>query len=165
ATYLTPTKKFTFNCAGHPPPLYYSQKDQQWSTLMFNQSEASVPLTNLPLGVTDETHYELYEKVLDEGDFVLLFTDGLMEAEDRTGKVLGIGGLLNLLNKMPLPNGADLIPDLLETVRSQTGDSLQRDDLTLILCQTKKSEVNLMSNLLAPYRMLQAMLRQDHEDD
>lgn len=159
ATYFTPIKKFTLNCAGHPPPLHYSQKEQRWASLLCCQQESLAPLTNLPLGVTHETKYELYEKFLDEGDFVLLFTDGLMEAEDQSGKVLGMSGLLDILNTMQISSGSDLLPDLLEAVRLQTGDSLHRDDLTLILCQTKKSEVNLMSNLLAPYRMIRAMLK------
>jgi len=159
ATYFAPEKKFTLNCAGHPPPIHYSQKQNSWKPLLCTQESDPVPLTNLPLGVTDETRYSMYEATLDEGDGILLFTDGLIEAEDQTGNVLGTQGLLTLLNELQFPGGTKFLPQLLEEVHQCTGDSLQRDDLTLIFCQTKKSEVNLLSNLLAPYHLVRSLLK------
>src|SRR5262245_28173744 len=60
ATYLASTDRITVSNAGHPCPLYYRATIGSWSLL--SQKLGNVTrLTNLPLGLDDETRYPTFE--------------------------------------------------------------------------------------------------------
>ena len=53
----------------------------------------------MPLGLMPGMHYEEMEIVLQEGDSALLYTDGLVEAHDREGKMFGFPRLQALVSE------------------------------------------------------------------
>lgn len=62
--------------AGHNPPLFY-KKDVQCCILEG---------TGLPLGMLPGTIYEVRSVCLEPGDSVMLFTDGVIEGRDKSGR-------------------------------------------------------------------------------
>jgi phosphoserine phosphatase RsbU/P len=134
ATYLTSTGELSVSNAGHPPPLHYRAADGTWSVLT---QEAADPdrLSNLPLGLDDETQYGTSRVKLGRGDLVLFYTDALTEAADATGQLLGESGLLEAARRLDPATSSPLAigQSLLDAVAQHRGQMQADDDVTLVV--------------------------------
>ena len=87
--------------------------------------------TGMPLGLLPGMSYEEKEIVLDRGDSVLFYSDGLVEAHDPERKMFGFPRLQGLVGAHP--GGATMVDFLLEELARFVGDSWeQEDDITLV---------------------------------
>ena len=86
----------------------------------------------MPLGLMPGTEYEEKEALLEVGDSVLLYSDGLVEAHDPEGEMFGFPRLRRLVAEQAAEEGS--LPDfLMDELRSFTGDRWeQEDDITLV---------------------------------
>jgi serine phosphatase RsbU (regulator of sigma subunit) len=86
----------------------------------------------MPLGLMPGTEYEEKEALLEVGDSVLLYSDGLVEAHDPEGEMFGFPRLRRLVAEHAAEEGS--LPDfLMDELRSFTGDRWeQEDDITLV---------------------------------
>jgi sigma-B regulation protein RsbU (phosphoserine phosphatase) len=66
----------------------------------------------LPLGMFRDARFESFDLTLAPGDRLFLMSDGLIEAEGRTGEQLGTDGLAAILTARADQSG----PELLETI-------------------------------------------------
>jgi serine phosphatase RsbU (regulator of sigma subunit) len=85
----------------------------------------------MPLGLMPGMGYEQKEVVLEAGESVLFYSDGLVEAHDPQGEMFGFPKLRTLVAE----HGADnsLEETLLEELYSFTGEDWeQEDDITLL---------------------------------
>ena len=98
-TYLTSTDELSICNAGHPRPLLFRATDGTWSVLL-PESDGGVGLSNLPLGLDDETQYDASRVKLGRGDLVVFYTDALIEAADGSGQLLGESGLLEVARRL-----------------------------------------------------------------
>ena len=73
--------------AGHPAPF-------------LNQSELDLPGA-LPLGIMPDTEYEETAIALRTGDYLMLYTDGLLEARSRDGELYGFERIKTLFASHP----------------------------------------------------------------
>ncbi len=112
--------------AGHPPPLLVPA--------------VGVPRTvgedarGLPLGLFPGIEYGETSLVLEPGDTLLAFTDGLPDVENTSGQGLGDDGgrrLLEILAGAPREPGA-MIETLLQEVDRYRGNREPTDDLCLV---------------------------------
>src|SRR5918997_5781430 len=86
----------------------------------------------MPLGLMPQMSYEEQETVLVPGEGVLFYTDGLVEAHNPKGEMLGTPRLRNLLSERP-EGGTDLTATLMEELEHFTGEGWeQEDDITLL---------------------------------
>lgn len=132
-TFFAPTRHFTLSNAGHPPPLYYEVKAKRWRILEEKQQSARA-LRNIPLGALQKVRYEPLTVRLAPNDYVLWYTDSLIEARSENADMLSTDGLLDLVNALPAPDGQEFLNSLLTRVGSYTNMRLQdSDDVTLIL--------------------------------
>jgi phosphoserine phosphatase RsbU/P len=160
ATYFSPTGGFSLCNAGHPPPLLYRVKEKKWSLLV--EDESSHSSGNIPLGILDMTDYEHFDIDLSVGDQILCYTDALMESRDKSGEMLGMQGLLNLVNDLPPGDaGKPFLTALLESIASQHAGNLREDDVTVMLFRANGSalRVPFLVRAAAPLRVLGAMVR------
>jgi sigma-B regulation protein RsbU (phosphoserine phosphatase) len=111
ATYFAPTHHLIVCNAGHPRPLWYSQRAAGWQFL--DQAAANAgpsiraeriryrlsPVANLPLGVIEPTKYRQFAAKLEIGDVVIIYTDAMTEARNPAGEMLGERGLLELAQR------------------------------------------------------------------
>jgi serine phosphatase RsbU (regulator of sigma subunit) len=82
--------------------------------------------------------YEEKEIVLDRGDSVLFYSDGLVEAHDPERKMFGFPRLQGLVGAHP--GGATMVDFLLEELARFVGDSWeQEDDITLVTLQRSEA--------------------------
>jgi serine phosphatase RsbU (regulator of sigma subunit) len=93
-----------------------------------------VPLasTGRPPGLYPGGGYEQREVVLERGDAVFLFTDGLVETEDEAGEPFGMGRLETMLQ---LHRGRELsllLADVDSAVRAHRGPLEAADDATTV---------------------------------
>ena len=87
--------------------------------------------TGMPLGLMPEMSYEEKEAVLGEGDSVLFYSDGLVEAHDPNYEMLGFPRLRALIAEHGKERS--LVDFLLEALYTFTGDDWeQEDDITLL---------------------------------
>jgi serine phosphatase RsbU (regulator of sigma subunit) len=93
------------------------------------------PGPTLPLGIQIDMGYEALAVDLAPGDTVLFFTDGLVEAHNAAGELFGFERLDALLTAhVGLPPDA-LIDCIIAEVMAFIGNTVQHDDITLVVVQ------------------------------
>ena len=117
-------KELLLSNAGHEPPLIFS-KDGTFS----NYEEAGPPLGIAP-------KFKFSEKLISfKESSMYIFTDGITEMKDTSGKMLGQDGFLNYIKKyQDISNSQRLnkiIEDLIKSGR------IQKDDLTIVVIDGK----------------------------
>src|SRR5918993_1561577 len=94
--------------------------------------------TGMPLGLMPSMSYEEKEAVLETGDSILFYTDGLVEAHDPQREMFGFPRLQAFIGAHP--GGATMIDFLLEELARFVGDSWeQEDDITLVTLQRSEA--------------------------
>jgi serine phosphatase RsbU (regulator of sigma subunit) len=94
--------------------------------------------TGMPLGLMPGMFYEEKETVLEAGDSILFYTDGLVEAHDPKREMFGIPKLEGFIGAHP--GGAPMIDFLLEELARFVGGGWeQEDDITLVTLQRSEA--------------------------
>lgn len=97
--------------------------------------EALPEISGPPMGLDPDTHYPAGEVVLQAGDMLCLFTDGLTEAEIPDHGLMGVDGLASMLDMVcQPPAGPDAaLGALLASLRQATHGAPQTDDRTVVI--------------------------------
>jgi phosphoserine phosphatase RsbU/P len=126
------TGELLFSSAGHPPPLWYRAQEKSWDLLQ-DSTEFSVEIAGLPLGLIPGTTYCQTGVRLAVDDMIVLYTDGMTEVMDSSGKELGQSGLLELARSTAAESPADMCRGLMTGIQAYRGDLPRRDDETLVV--------------------------------
>ena len=87
--------------------------------------------TGMPLGAMPGMSYQEREAVLGPGDVILLHSDGLAEAHDRSRAMFGFPRMRALMGQLGI--GHELIDGLMSSLEAFTGPTWeQEDDITLV---------------------------------
>jgi sigma-B regulation protein RsbU (phosphoserine phosphatase) len=132
-TYLATTRKLTIGNAGHPRPLWYHAAIGDWSLLTGGDEKGSEGAGNLPFGIDGQAAYDQREIPLAEGDFLLFYTDALVEAVDPQDKPLGENGLLDLIRRLDLTAPEQASQSLIASLNDYRGARGAEDDQTFLL--------------------------------
>ncbi|HUK23987.1 MAG TPA: PP2C family protein-serine/threonine phosphatase [Terriglobales bacterium] len=89
----------------------------------------------LPLGIQAEAHYESGELTLAPGDWLLIFTDGLVEALNDRGEEYGEARMLDVLHSGAAATPEELLRRLMINVDGFVGTTPQHDDITCMVVQ------------------------------
>ena len=87
----------------------------------------------LPLGIRPDAAYESGSLVLASGDRLVIFTDGVVEAENRQGEDYGEARLLGLLREMGDVEALEGLGRVMTSVETFVGGARQQDDVTCLL--------------------------------
>jgi sigma-B regulation protein RsbU (phosphoserine phosphatase) len=68
-----------------------------------------------------------------EGDIIVIYTDGVVEAVDRNDTPFGFDRLCSLVSQNHDPNAEDVKNAILSELNSHTGGSPQADDTTIVV--------------------------------
>jgi sigma-B regulation protein RsbU (phosphoserine phosphatase) len=82
------------------------------------------------LGLFDGTPFKEGRAVLEPGDFLVTFSDGVSEAMDREGEEFGDERLLERIATMTESEGAPRLKHIFATVSAFTAGAAQNDDVT-----------------------------------
>lgn len=118
------TRELVFCNAGHNPIIIISPEGEA----RFVQAKA-----NLAAGVFDTFPYEKESIIVEKGSRLLIYTDGVTEAEDRFKNQYGEKRLLEFAASMPVETSSeDFVDALMASVKEFTGDNDQNDDITIM---------------------------------
>ena len=87
----------------------------------------------LPLGILGAAEYESGKVVLQPGDWLTIFTDGLVEAENNTGAEFGEQRLLPILENNTDVTPNELLKQIMVDLDAFVGETPQHDDVTCML--------------------------------
>ena len=117
------TNRLVLVNAGHMPPIL---RNAAGEILELGGEEAG-----LPVGVIDDFEFESYERVLEPGDFMTIYTDGFSEAMNSERELYGVERMIELISDKGIPT-TELGNRLLDDVRQFAGDYPQSDDMCLV---------------------------------
>jgi sigma-B regulation protein RsbU (phosphoserine phosphatase) len=86
----------------------------------------------LPLGISAVLPYQCGTTVLARGDLLLIFTDGLVEAEDESGREFGEERMLPVIESLETPTAAEALKRLMSSLDAFVGLTRQHDDITCL---------------------------------
>ena len=111
--------------AGHMPPY----------VLRAGTGDASEGLirTGKPLGLYEGENWKQEEIALAKGDALVLYTDGITDAENAHGAFFGRDHLLESLQAAETWSASDLQASLVDRLRDFVGSAPQADDVTLLI--------------------------------
>jgi serine phosphatase RsbU (regulator of sigma subunit) len=92
----------------------------------------SLNATGKPVGLLPGDRFEEQEIALGPGDFLFLYTDGLVEAEDPEGEEFGTSRLEAILMKEREFNPDQIVGDIVESVTEHRAGTEAGDDATLL---------------------------------
>lgn len=128
--------------AGHNPPLI-KRKGGEFEYL---RSRPGFVLAGM-----ENTKYRQNELVMEPGDRIFLYTDGVTEAADGEQNLYGEERLQNLLNRCHTKTAADTLNSLKKDIDSFVGDTPQFDDITMLMLDYKmKKADNAMTERIFP---------------
>ena len=87
---------------------------------------------SLFIGGMDDVTYKEYELDLKPGDKIFVYTDGLPEATDSAGEMLGMDRMTDALNEYLDEKPRPLIEGMRESVNKFVKDAEQFDDITMM---------------------------------
>ncbi len=128
------TGELLFSNAGHPPVLWYHAGNRSWD-LLEDATPFAVDIEGLPLGLIAGTAYSQTGVRLGRDDMLVLYTDGITEALDRSGNELGHRGLLEITRGVRVDTPVQVSRALIAGVEAFRGDGPRRDDETLLVLQ------------------------------
>lgn len=114
------------NC-GHNPPVLLKEKP------VFMECEP-----NVPLGIAPGFQFKGQSIRNFRGTPILLYTDGLNEAENSAHEEFGNDRLLETLANNPFTDAGTTVSALIGAVKAHVGDAEQSDDLTLLCIDIKQ---------------------------
>jgi phosphoserine phosphatase RsbU/P len=128
------TGELLFSSAGHPPALWYRSREKSWNLLQ-DSTPFAAEIEGLPLGLIPGTSYSQTGVVLDPGDMLVLYTDGITEARDPLDRELGCAGLLQRAQSLAGETPQDVSRELMSAVDAFRAGRPRNDDETLVVLQ------------------------------
>lgn len=117
------TGEFIYGNAGHMPP-YVLRADVKPEPLM---------RTGMPLGLYGGESWEQDSMTLGAGDVLLLYTDGVTDAENEHGEFFGRQRLVDVAQTQVKSAAPVLQRAVLSEVYAFAGESVQSDDITMMI--------------------------------
>ena len=117
-----------FSNAGHNPPML----------LRADGTGEELSDGGVALGVLEDTHYEERPVAIHAGDILVMYTDGVSEAEDERGEQFGPERVEKVVRAHPDHNARELTQDIVAAVLDWAGEKGPVDDLTLIVLRKPK---------------------------
>lgn len=115
-----PTGQLTYCNAGHLPPLLVKDGQCRW----FEMKEV-----NVILGLDEKYHFTEQSTTLAHGEQMIVFTDGVIEAENVRKELLGFDHLIELLQTVHQPIDDQTVYDV---VCQYSTNAEQSDDIAIM---------------------------------
>ncbi len=114
----------TFADGGHNYPLHY-----RTTTGMIEQLQGQ----GIVLGIVPEPRFEQHATVIDAGDVVCFYTDGVTEAMNARRQLFGEERLAEVLRRCHHLDPEEIIGRIIDAVTNFTAGTPQADDITLVV--------------------------------
>lgn len=121
------TRMLSYVNAGHNAPILRHA----------NGAMEKLEVGGLPLGITADSAYDMASVELKAGDALILYTDGVIEAFDESGKEFGEPRWLDAIRSLPDWNAEPSLQFLMKRVDEFVGATRQSDDITCLVFRSK----------------------------
>jgi serine phosphatase RsbU (regulator of sigma subunit) len=108
--------------AGHNPPI-----------LLGKNGIRTLANTGMPLGIDEENDWTQDEVSITPHEILLLYTDGVMDAQNTSGEFINRKDILNVVQKNIGKPVKDVQQGILDRVHRFVGDAPRFDDITLVI--------------------------------
>jgi serine phosphatase RsbU (regulator of sigma subunit) len=123
------TRSFCYANAGHTPGYVLDHA---------GNVKMELASTGVVLGLFDDAVFVTKQgPALQHGDLLVLFTDGVTEAEASDGQMGGAEWALDVVRSHAHLASAEILDALCEAIRTMTGEGSQQDDITAIVCRVR----------------------------
>ncbi len=128
------SSKVTISNAGHPYPLLYVANEKIVEEIL---PDVESPFTG-PVGVKGfDITYSQVDYVLNTGDVLLLYTDGLTEATDESQQQFGLRSVIEILRNNGNKSASEIMKLLMKRVESFSSATPHLDDISIIILKRK----------------------------
>jgi len=118
-------KTFIVSNAGHPQPIL--KRDNR---ILYIKGEKN----HFPLGVQEDVKFTEKTLILQSGDMVILYTDGLPEAMNERNELFDFEGIEQNIQNLPsFITAPEVVKTLLSEVEKFVGKTKQHDDITIVV--------------------------------
>jgi sigma-B regulation protein RsbU (phosphoserine phosphatase) len=114
--------------AGHNPP----------TLIKFDSDILFLNRTGTPLGIFDEASWEQAQAIIDPGDTLVIYTDGVIDSRNSSEVLFGKDGFQISLKNHSNKTAVDFRDGILNDVHEFVGNAPQFDDITLTVLTRKK---------------------------
>lgn len=117
--------KLSYVNAAHCPPL----------VIRANGALSELEVTGMPVGMMEGAEFTLAEEQLSPGDKLLIYSDGVTEAQNSAGDFFGKKRLREVVTAHAAQGAAAVHDAVLEAVTAFTGGAAQSDDITTLVVE------------------------------
>jgi sigma-B regulation protein RsbU (phosphoserine phosphatase) len=111
--------------AGHDPAIFYAPESDTFEELKGS---------GIALGVDENWRYQENEKTgLLEGQIIMLGTDGIWEAHNAKGEMLGKNRIYEIIRQHAKASANEILAAIIDTLNNHTRDQTPEDDATLVI--------------------------------
>ena len=128
AVYDAASGRLRYSRAGHPLPMV--RKRAEGETEMLDTY-------GFVLGSLEDAELEEQSTMLEPGDRLLFYTDGVIEARNAQEEQFGVERLEEVFSACASAGCEDMMETILDSVRSFVGDTPVTDDITLVTAQVQ----------------------------
>lgn len=114
----------TYAGAGHNPPLLVGMRSGRRMRLQARDG--------FPLGIVPGAYFSEHELALDPGDTLLLYSDGLTEAQNAEGEIFGEGRVEDMMTTLARRPLLELLAGVKQGMDDHIRDMEIHDDVTLV---------------------------------
>jgi len=138
------------NNAGKFITMFYAEYDGRTNVLRYSNAAHNHPLLlhngvceeldtdGMFIGMWEQVEFEEKRIHLQPNDFVILYTDGVVEAKNKDDKMFGMERLLNVLKKVSVHLTAqELMKKLYAEVEQFSGSADRSDDITVVVLKVQ----------------------------
>ena len=119
-----------FARAGHPAPFHVRRTAGEIEAVASGEGSSGPAM-----GLIPNAQFKTSEAKLASGDFLLFFTDGVIEVEDRAGRDFGIEGLRQSIGSKLNQSTESLLDAIISDVYNFGGSTVLTDDACLVVAE------------------------------
>lgn len=120
--------KIQFANAGHPQPIIYKAKTKEVQNISSQDLQfGAIGISGIDVSFAD------FDFVMEEGDILLCFTDGLNEAKNIHNEDFGRKNIMDVLCSCAEKTSQEILNELMKTQRDFVGEATIDDDVTVLV--------------------------------
>ena len=123
-------KTMTFSNAGQVQPILCSSEKPKAEYI---DSEGD----RFPLGIIKDCHYQETHVSLKQGDILVFYTDGMVEAVNDKGELYGFDRFMKSIEEGRTLSADELLEKLINDISLHVGKVEQHDDLTAVVVKVE----------------------------